>query len=115
VLSCHIFFSALDRVEVWVMGRTIPSWRMVVEAELEKLKRFRAFLRMEDKEVFDDLLDQCRLYASFAGSMASPLLQMFRRHVKSKSTPISLLMLGRNKELSDERIRMFWTPPIGKA
>jgi hypothetical protein len=37
---------------------------MVVEGELEKLKRFRQFLRSEDKEIFDDLLNQCRLYAS---------------------------------------------------
>lgn len=35
----------------------------VVEGELEKLKRFRQFLRPEDNEIFDDLLNQCRVYA----------------------------------------------------
>jgi hypothetical protein len=29
---------------------------MVVESELENLKRFREFLRSEDKEIFDDLI-----------------------------------------------------------
>jgi len=58
------------------MGRTVPSWRMVVEDELVKLKRFREFLRLEDKEVFDDLLNQCRVYASYAGSMASPVKEI---------------------------------------
>ena len=41
--------------------------------ELEHVKRFRAHLRSEDKEIFDDLLNQCRLYASYAGTMASPV------------------------------------------
>ena len=63
---------------------------MVVEAELEKLRRFRAFLRSDDKEVFDDLLDQCRLYASFAGTMASPV----------KEIPLLMSMLfGQHKRL----------------
>lgn len=49
---------------------------MIVEDELRKLKRFRGFLRWEEKEVFDDLLNQCRLYASYAGSMASPVKEI---------------------------------------
>ncbi len=58
------------------MGRTIPSWRMVVEAEVEKLKRFQEFLREEDRAVFEDMLNQCRLLASAASVMASPLKQV---------------------------------------
>ena len=66
----------MERVRFSIMGRTIPSWRIVVEMELEKLKRFRQFLRSEEKEIFDDLLDQGRLYASFAGTMASPVKEI---------------------------------------
>ena len=58
------------------MGRTIPSWRMVVEAELTKLKKFQDSLRTEDKAIFEDMLNQCRLYASAAGSMASPVKEI---------------------------------------
>ena len=54
------------------MGRTVPSWRLVVEAEVQKLRRFGNVLRQED-EIFEDMLDQCKLYASPAGSIASPI------------------------------------------
>ena len=53
------------------MGRTIPSWRLVVNDELERIGRFKDFLRVEDKEIFDDLLRQCKHYAPYASTMAS--------------------------------------------
>ena len=46
---------------------------MVVVDELGKLRKFGEFLRSEDREVLDDLLNQCRLYASYGSSMASPI------------------------------------------
>ena len=58
------------------MGRTIPSWRMVVETEVEKLKKFRDSLRLDDKLIFEDLLNQCKLYASAASALASPVKEM---------------------------------------
>jgi hypothetical protein len=65
---------------------------MIVEGELEKLKRFRQFLRSEDKEVFDDLLNQCRLYASYGSTMASPV----------KEIPLLMSMLfGQHKRLME--------------
>ncbi len=53
------------------MGRTIPSWRLVVNDELERIGGFKDFLRIEDKEIFDDLLRQCKHYAPYASTMAS--------------------------------------------
>jgi len=58
------------------MGRTVPSWRMVAEAEVEKMSKFRDSLRLEDKVIFEDLLNQCKLYASAASSLASPVKEM---------------------------------------
>ena len=49
---------------------------MVVEAEIERLKKFRESLRGEDREVFEDLLNQCKLYASAAGALASPVKEL---------------------------------------
>jgi hypothetical protein len=46
---------------------------MVLESEIAKLNRFADFLRREDKIIFQDMMDQCRLYATFAGTMASPI------------------------------------------
>jgi len=45
------------------MGRTIPPWRIIVDQELAKLSKFKQFLRAEDQIVFEDLLNQCKLYA----------------------------------------------------
>jgi hypothetical protein len=79
-------------VEVRVVGRTIPSWRMVVEDELPKLQKFGDFLRSEDKKVLDDLLLQCRLYASYAGTMASPI----------RALPLLMsMMFGQHKRLME--------------
>jgi len=71
------------------MGRTIPSWRIIVDQELAKLNKFKQFLRAEDQIVFEDLLNQCKLYASAAGVLASsvkefPLLIaiLFAHHKK---------------------------------
>jgi len=58
------------------MGRTVPSWRMVAEAEVEKMRKFRDALRSNDKVIFEDLLNQCRLYASAASSLASPVKEL---------------------------------------
>jgi hypothetical protein len=58
------------------MGRTIPSWRIVLNEELTRLARFKQFLRPEDRIVFDDLTAQCRLYASEAGTLASPIKEV---------------------------------------
>ena len=58
------------------MGRTIPSWRIVLDEELTRLARFKQFLRPEDRTVFDDLAAQCRLYASEAGTLASPIKEV---------------------------------------
>ncbi len=71
-------------------GRTIPSWRMVVEAETAKLKKFQDFLRVEDKLAFHDLLGQCKLYAPYASTMASPV----------KEVPLLISMLfGQHKKI----------------
>jgi hypothetical protein len=58
------------------LGRTIPSWRMVVQAETAKLEKFRDFLPVDDKLVFHDLLLECRLYAPYASVMASPVKEL---------------------------------------
>jgi hypothetical protein len=49
---------------------------MVVNSEVERLKRFQNFLAGEDKVVFEDLLNQCKLYASYAGNMAMTLSEV---------------------------------------
>jgi len=65
---------------------------MVVEAEIEKLKKFRDSLRLEDKLIFEDLLNQGKLYASAASSLASPV----------KEVPLILsILFAHHKKLSE--------------
>ena len=79
------------------MGRTIPSWRIIVEQELAKMNKFKQFLRVEDQMIFEDLLNQCKLYASAAGVLASSV----------KEFPLLLSMLfAHHKKLTELERRM---------
>ena len=61
-----------------------------MEAETAKLKKFQDFLRVEDKLVFHDLLGQCKLYAPYASTMASPV----------KEVPLLIsMMFGQHKKI----------------
>ncbi len=58
------------------MGRTIPSWRIVVDRELEWMRNFGVFLREEDRIIFEDMMLQCKLYASYASTLCSPIKEV---------------------------------------
>ncbi len=49
---------------------------MIVEAETERMKNFAEFLRSEDKIIFEDMMNQCKLYASYASTLASPIKEV---------------------------------------
>ena len=89
--------------EMCPLGRTIPSWRMVVEAETARLQRFGDSLRGEDKEIFADLLRQCKLYASAASALAST----------NKELPLLLSMLfSQHRRITAlEKQQILNTPP----
>ena len=50
------------------MGRTIPSFRIVLEMEKEEWKPFRNALDKSERKHFDDMWDIPRLYASACSS-----------------------------------------------
>jgi len=58
------------------MGRTIPSWRTVVEQKIAELGRFKQLLRPKDRAVLDDLLTQCKFYTVGGEVFASPVKEM---------------------------------------
>ncbi len=52
-----------------MLGRTVPSFRMVLEAEIAKWKGFEGALPSKrDKEAFEELMNHCRRHASAAGA-----------------------------------------------
>jgi hypothetical protein len=44
------------------MGRTVPSFRIVLEEEKAEWKPFRSALDKKDRKEFDDMFDIPRLY-----------------------------------------------------
>lgn len=57
------------------MGKTIPSYRMAIEDEMQTLKRFRNLLASEEeRQAFDLLMDYCRLQSMAAQNACKPVL-----------------------------------------
>ncbi len=56
------------------MGKTVESYRMAIEAEIQTWKGFANALRIGEREAFDALMDACRGYASAGGNAVKPVL-----------------------------------------
>ena len=56
------------------MGRTVESYRMALEDEINRWKGFEKALRVEDREAFEALMDACRSYASAGSNATQPIL-----------------------------------------
>ena len=56
------------------MGRTVPSYRMSLDREVQRWSGFARALRKEDRAVFDQLMDACRTYASAGSNATRPIL-----------------------------------------
>ena len=56
------------------MGKTVPSYRVALDYEIQRWSRFKGALRQDDREVFDQLMDICRNYASAASCATRPVL-----------------------------------------
>jgi hypothetical protein len=54
------------------LGRTVPSFRMALEEELQKWKEFRRGLRIEEQAILDELLNTVRKHADAGSLVCSP-------------------------------------------
>lgn len=52
------------------MGKTVESYRLKLDKEVQRWSGFARALRKDDRETFEQLMDICRNYAS-AGSNAT--------------------------------------------
>jgi hypothetical protein len=58
-----------------VLGKTVPSFRMILESEIAKWKEFvKALPGNSDKEAFEELMNYSRNYASAAGAAVRPIV-----------------------------------------
>ena len=48
------------------MGKTVPSYRVALDHEIQRWNGFARALRQDDREVFEQLMDICKNYASAA-------------------------------------------------
>ncbi len=46
------------------MGRTVPTYRMVLEHVVKKWDNFRRALRRNDREAFDNMMNKARMHSS---------------------------------------------------
>jgi len=56
------------------MGKTVPSFRMALESEINRWSGFAYALRKPDREAFDELMDMCRTYASESSCATNPIV-----------------------------------------
>jgi hypothetical protein len=52
-----------------LMGRTVPTFRNIIDAFNWEWKDFRRALRLQDKEAFDNLLNNARRHAAAGTNM----------------------------------------------
>ena len=79
------------------MDKTVPSYRMALEFEIETWKPFRKALKSEDLEAFDQLMDICRRNAMAGGSACDP--EVFQPRVLS-------ILLAQQRKLEDIKYKL---------
>ena len=56
------------------MGKTVESFRIALEGEINRWSGFARALRKSDREAFDELMDMCRTYASESSCATNPIV-----------------------------------------
>ena len=56
------------------MGKTVPSYRIALEMEIDGWRDFRRALDDRGREAFDELMDMCRSFASPSGNATNPVV-----------------------------------------
>jgi hypothetical protein len=56
------------------MGKTVESYRMALDREVQRWSGFARALRKEDRVAFDQLMDICRNFASAGSNATRPVL-----------------------------------------
>lgn len=82
------------------MGRTVPTFTMVLQQEMESWSKFRRGLRKEDQELFDDLFRAARLQLASSAYAA--------RAIPFESIAVSMLLAQQTmiRELERRIVRL---------
>jgi hypothetical protein len=71
------------------LGKTVPSYRLALEDEISSWRGFKEVLRIQDRVVFEHLMDASRNYATESGNATRP--EVFEAMI------MSILMFQQNK------------------
>ena len=81
------------------MGKTVESYRMAIEDEIQTWKGFANALRTGDRDAFEALMDACRGYASAGGNAVKPVL--FEPMIMSMLLSLKVQVQTLEKELDE--------------
>ena len=56
------------------MGKTVESYRLRLDKEIQRWSGFARALRKDDRETFEELMDVCRNYSSAGSNATRPVL-----------------------------------------
>jgi hypothetical protein len=56
------------------MGKTVESYRIALDVEIQSWSGFLKALRSDDREAFEQIMDACRNYASAGSNATRPVL-----------------------------------------
>jgi hypothetical protein len=56
------------------MGKTVESYRVALDREIQRWSGFKRALRNDDREAFDQLMDACRNHASAGSNATRPVI-----------------------------------------
>ena len=74
------------------MGRTVPSFRMLLDSIIMELGNFRRALRQRDRQVFDRIMDMAREHASASTVAAS---------IDPMDTIVLSILIEQQKQIDD--------------
>ncbi len=89
------------------MGRTIPSFRMLLNAEIARWREFRNKLSGEDKIIFDELMNSSKLHSSASScslrtnvfeAMCMAIVMDHQKRLENLATELEQLHIGDGSE-----------------
>ena len=85
------------------MGKTVPSYRIALEFEIDRWKSFRKALQSdEEREAFDALMDMCRNNGMASGVACNPII------FEPMAMSILLAQQKKMQELGNKLSEGFW-------
>jgi len=88
------------------LGKTVPSYRVALDHEIQRWRGFARALRQDDRIVFEQLMDICKNYASATSCATRPVI--FEAMAMT-------ILLDQQKKINQLEKKLEITNTIGKS